>query len=68
MRVCEQATDLVTGTLLEAAHGLQHYMRVSEEHIRQGVAMGTAAIEEEVRSRAISGSLGQFRAISGNLG
>ena len=58
----------MTGTLLEAAHGLTHYMRVSEEHIRQGVAMGTAAIEEEVRSRAVSRSLAQSRAISGNLG
>ncbi|EOD40299.1 hypothetical protein EMIHUDRAFT_460356 [Emiliania huxleyi CCMP1516] len=49
-KVMREASDLVTGTLLEAAHGLQHYMRVSEEHIRQGVAMGTAAIEEEVRA------------------
>ncbi len=42
---------MLLGTLTEAARGLQHYMRVSEDHIRQGASMGIAAIVEEVTAR-----------------
>lgn len=42
--------DLRSGTLVEAARGLQHYMCVSEAHIFEGVRMGTAAIVEEVEA------------------
>lgn len=42
--------DLCTGTLLEAARGLMHYMNVKEDHIYTGVSLGTAAIIEEVRA------------------
>jgi hypothetical protein len=42
--------DLHTGTLIEAARGLQHYMNVTSDHIHAGVTRGTRAIEEEIRA------------------